>query len=700
MEFQWPEEKKKFVNYINIGLTLIVVIYFLTKEWLPLGAQNSLTINLLFVAGMIAAILGILMTIVRYYQRILRWALNNKRKFWVIPVIILFLGLLIWQGTDKIFGFLPDSVKKTKAYQSVENTFPGLGKEFMPPLDKGSFLLMPTTMPHSGIEENLEVIGMLDKKVNAIPEVKQVVGKWGRVNSALDPAPISMYENIINYKSEYILDEDGHRMRFKTNDKGAFVLKNGKTYHPEKDEFREINKAQLIQHDKGEYFRQWRDHIQSDDDIWDGIVEAADIPGLTSAPKLQPIQTRLVMLQTGMRTPMGIKVFGPDLQSIEKTAFAIEDQLKNVEGVKPSSVFADRVVGKPYLEIDIDRDAIARYGLKIGDMQRYISSAIGGMKLTTTVEGRERFPVRARYAREFRDSPEDLKEVLIPTPTDNQIPLGELAKVTYRRGPQVIKRENTFLVGYVIFDKKEGYAEIDIVENAQEFLKGNIESGELDIPKGVNYKFAGDYKNQVRATKRLMIVVPISLLVIFLILYFQFRSVRTTTMIFSGILISFAGGFIVLWLYGQDWFMNFSVAGINLRNMFQIGDVNLSVAVWGGFIVLFGIATDNGALIGTYLRQIFNKKKPGTVKEVRAAVVETGNISIRPAMMTTATTIIALIPVLASTGKGSGIMVPMAIPTFGGMLLQVLTVFVVPVLYSIWQEKFVKKRGKRLEDRS
>jgi len=695
LEFKWSEDKKKYVNYINIGLTLTVVIYFLTREWLPLGAQNSLTVNLIFVAGLIAVILGLLMLVVRFYRPILEWSLNNKKKFLTLPIIVLILGAFIWQGTGKIFGFLPDSAKESRVYQSMKETFPGLGKEFMPPLDEGSFLLMPTTMPHSGIEENLEVIAMLDKKVNAIPEVEQVVGKWGRVNSALDPAPVSMYENVINYKPEYILDEDGHRMRFKKNEEGAFVLKDGSTYHPEEDEFRVIQKEQLIHDDNGEYFRQWRDHIKTADDIWNEIVEAAKIPGLTSAPKLQPIQTRLVMLQTGMRAPMGIKVFGPDLESIEKTAFAIEDQLKNVEGVKPSSVFADRVVGKPYLEIDIDRDAIARYGLKIEDMQRYISSAIGGMELTTTVEGRERFPVRARYAREFRDSPEDLKEVLIPTPTNNQIPLGELAKITYRRGPQVIKSEDTFLVGYVIFDKKDGYAEIDVVENAQALLKNKIDNGELDVPKGVNYKFAGDYKNQVRATKRLMIVVPISLLVIFLILYFQFRSVRTTTMIFSGILISFAGGFIVLWLYGQDWFMNFSVAGINLRNMFQIGDVNLSVAVWVGFIALFGIATDNGVLIGTYLRQIFNKNKPGTIKEVREAVVEAGNIRIRPAMMTTATTIIALIPVLSSTGKGSGILVPMAIPTFGGMILQVLTVFLVPVLYSIWQERVLlkKKRG-------
>ncbi len=691
MEFKWPEGKKHFINYINIGLTLIVVVYFLTKEWLPLGAQNSLTVNLLFVVGLITLILGFLMVVVHYYKAILRWSLNNKVKFLAFPVAMVIIGLFIWLGTGKILGFLPDSVKQTTAYKSIEQTFPGLGEEFMPALDEGSFLLMPTTMPHSGIEENLEVIALLDKKVNAIPEVDQVVGKWGRVNSALDPAPVSMYENVINYKPEYVLDEDGHRMRFKTNSEGAFELKDGSTYHPEKDEFRVIEKSNLIPDKDGDYFRQWRDEIQSADDIWKAIVDAAKIPGLTSAPKLQPIQTRLVMLQTGMRAPMGLKVYGPDLQSIEKTAFAIEDHLKEVEGVKASSVFADRVVGKPYLEIDIDRDAIARYGLKVEDLQKYISTAVGGTELTTTVEGRERFAVRARYAREFRDSPEQLMEVLIPTPMNGQIPLGELAELTYRRGPQVIKSEDTFLVGYVIFDKLDGFAEIDVVENAQALLQQKIDSGELDIPKGVNYKFAGDYKNQVRATKRLMIVVPVSLLVIFLILYFQFRSVTTTSMIFSGILISFAGGFLVLWLYGQQWFLNFDVAGINMRDMFQIGDVNLSVAVWVGFIALFGIATDNGVLIGTYLRQIFAKNKPGTIQEVRDAVVEAGGIRIRPAMMTTATTIIALIPVLSSTGKGSGIMVPMAIPTFGGMILQVLTVFVVPVLYSIWQEKVLSK---------
>jgi len=206
------------------------------------------------------------------------------------------------------------------------------------------------------------------------------------------------------------------------------------------------------------------------------------------------------------------------------------------------------------------------------------------------------------------------------------------------------------------------------------------------VPAGVKYKFTGNYENQIRATKRLTLVVPICLLVIFLILYFQFRSVTTASMVFSGIFVAFAGGFIMIWLYGQGWFMNFEIASINMRDLFQMHTINLSVAVWVGFIALFGIATDDGVIMGTYIMQVFKKEKPSTVKAVREAVLHAGIKRVRPAMMTASCAVIALIPILTSTGKGADIMVPMAIPTFGGMLIQVMTMFVVPVLYSMWQE--------------
>ena len=689
-----PKPRKIQLKTINIILAVAAVVYLLTKVWMPLGAEASLLTNFLFVIALVGLLLGVLMLIVRFYSRILSWCLQNKWTFLSIPIFILIFGISVWQGFDKLFGFMPRFIQKTQIYESISSALPGIGKEFMPSLDEGSFLLMPTTMPHSGIEENLEVIAILDKNVNSIPEVENVVGKWGRVNSALDPAPTSMYENVILYKTEYILNEEGHRERFKTDRDGAFILSDGSSYNPKSDPFRVIQAEELTEFKRGNYFRQWRPEIKSPDDIWASIIENASIPGLTSAPKLQPISTRLVMLQTGMRAPMGIKVYGPNLESIEQVGFELERHLKSVPGVETQSVFADRVVGKPYLELEIRREALARYGLSVKGFQMIIGSVVGGMALTNTVEGRERYPVRVRYAREFRDNPEDLMNILIPTPSGTQVPLNELADISYTRGPQMIKSENTFLVAYVIFDKKPGYAEVDVVENAQDYLNGKIDSGEFNLPAGVNYVFTGNYENQIRATKRLLIVIPISLLIIFLILFFQFQSVATTAMIFTGILVALSGGFIMLWLYAQQGFLNFSVAGTNMQDLFQLGSVNLSVAVWVGFIALFGVATDDGVLISTYLKQLFSEEKPKSVERIRELVLLAGKKRVRPAIITTATTLIALLPVLTSTGKGSDIMIPMAIPLFGGMTIEVLTMFVVPVLYSMWQERKLKKSGE------
>ncbi|WP_339757899.1 efflux RND transporter permease subunit, partial [uncultured Winogradskyella sp.] len=662
---------EKIANYVNIAITIIILVYFLTIEWMPLGASNSTFINFIFVILVIGLVLGALMAIVHFYKKILTWCLDNKLKFLSIPLFVVFFGVTIWLGFGKVFGFMPEFTKNNVVWEKLDKNFPGLGKEFMPALNEGSFLLMPTTMPHSGITENMEVIASVDKHLMTIPEIESAVGKWGRVNSALDPAPTSMYENTINYIPEYILDEDGHRERFEVNKHDAFVLRDGTTYKYGTDEFRKITEIELNLDEDGENFRQWREHIKNPDDIWNEIVKHAKFPGLTSAPKLQPIQTRLIMLATGMRAPMGIKVFGPTLETIEKVGFELENILKEVPSVNPPTVFADRVVGKPYLEINLNRQAMSRYGLSIKDMQMQLSVAIGGKQLSTTVEGRERFPVRVRYAREFRDNPDDIKKILIPTPAGVQVELGELASLEYVRGPQVIKSEDTFLTGYVIFDKKDGFAETNVVEDAQALIKEKIDSGEFKLPDGVTYRFTGNYENQVRASKRLMIVVPISLIVILLILYFQFKSMVPSLMVFSGIFVAFAGGFIMIWLYGQSWFMNFDVFGVYMRDLFQLHTINLSVAVWVGFIALFGIATDDGVIMGTYLTQVFDQKNPDTVKDIRASVIEAGSKRVRPAMMTAATAIIALIPVLTATGKGSDVVIPMAIPSFGGMLLQV-----------------------------
>lgn len=673
-----PPKLKFAGKYLDVFLYSLLITYFLTRSWLPLGPNHSLFVNFIFVALSIYVLIGIFYLIIHLYPKLLRWCLDHKWQFLSIPLVFVIWGIWAWKGTDGLLGFLPEKIQNTRVYTSLEETFPGTGKEFMPSLDEGSFLLMPTSMPHAGVEQNLEVVQTLDMAVQSIPEVEMVVGKFGRVESALDPAPTSMYENIINYKPEYIVDEDGNRIRFKVNEKGEF----------EHDE-----KGELIPDESGKFYRNWRDHIHSPDDIWKEIA-AIRIPGVTAAPKLQPIETRLVMLQTGMRAPMGIKIKGPSLDTIQKFGYQLETLLKEVEGVKDEAVFADRIVGKPYLEIEWDRDAIARYGLSIQTVQHAIEVVLGGMQLSTTVEGRERYPIRVRYARELRDDPGLIEKILIPSSSGIHIPLGEIAKVKYVRGPQAIKSEDTFLIGYVLFDKLDEYAEVDVVVASQDHLAMAIEEGRLKVPAGISYEFAGNYENQIRAEKRLSIVMPLVLLIIFLILYFQFKSIETTSMIFTSIFVAFCGGFIMIWLYGQPWFLDFSIFGTNLRELFQMDTVNLSVAVWVGFIALFGIATDDGVVMATYMKQTFDKRTPESIEEVRAAVLKAGSRRIRPCLMTTATTLLALLPILSSTGRGADIMIPMAIPSFGGMAIELVTLFIIPVLYSFWQEGKLKKKSK------
>lgn len=692
---------RTILDHAELYLVVIGVVGFLARYWLPLGASKSVLLNFIFVGLLVGIILGAFGLLRYSYKRILFWCLNNKIKFLLIPFLLILIGANIWLGFSTIFGFMAKggdkigwNIRQTSTWSSLAHTFPGIGKEFMPALDEGSFLLMPTSMPHSGVEYNRKVVGQLDMLISDIPEVELTVGKMGRVESALDPAPISMYENIINYKPEYALDHKGHRARFKIDSKKRFILASGDSLTHEEALERRITPKDLIQDDNGSYFRNWRDHIRFSNDIWDEIVSVARIPGVTSAPKLQPIETRLVMLQTGMRAPMGIKVYGPDLETIEEFGIELESILKEVPSVKAEAAFADRIVGKPYIHLNIDREEIARFGLQVEDVQQTIETAIGGMEISTTVEGRKRFPIRVRYPRELRDSPEELGKILISTPTGAQIPLQQIVDIEYIRGPQAIQSENTFLVGYVLFDKREGFSEVSVVDDAREMIQHKIESGELIVPAGISYNFSGSYENQVRAEKRLAVIVPIVLLIIFLILYFQFKSVTTSLMIFTGVFMAFSGGFIMLWLYGQDWFVNFSVFDMNLRDLFQIGPVNLSVAVWVGFIALFGLATDDGVLMGTYLDQSFRQNATSSIKEIREAVVEAGERRIRPAVMTTATTIIALLPVLTSTGRGSDVMIPMAIPAFGGMIVAAITYYIVPTLYSLREEYKFKKDQK------
>lgn len=671
-------------SWISNGATVLIVGLFLTAWWLPLGSERSMGINFVFIALFVGGILVFFQLFESVYPSLLRWFLNHKLVYLSMPSAVLLFGAMVWLGVDNVLGFLPTTARQSAVWARLHKAFPGLGREFMPPLDEGSFLYMPSLMPHASIGAAMDVLSRQDKAISAIPEVESVVGKLGRVENALDPAPISMIETVINYKPEYVVDKDGRRIRFKF-DKAA-------------DSFVRDAEGRLIPDPSGRAYRLWRDHIRTPNDLWKEIIAAAAAPGVTSAPKLQPIATRLVMLQTGMRAAMGIKVKGPDLATIQQVGLDIERYLKEIPAVLPETVFAERMVASPYLEIQLLRENLARYGIDVRRIQDVIETAIGGEPITTTVEGRERYGVRVRYQRELRDQIESLGRILVAAPDGSQIPLVQLADIEYVHGPQMIKSEDTFLTGYVTFDQQPGLAEVNVVETCRAYLQSKLDSGEWSLPAGVSYTFAGNYENQVHAHKTLAVVLPLSLFIIFVILYLQFRSISTTSLVFSGIVVSWAGGFLLIWLYSQPWFLDFTFDGVSMRTLFQVHPIMLSVAIWVGFLALFGIASDDGVVIATYLDQSFASREIKSIADIREAVVAGGTRRIRPCLMTTATTILALLPVLTSTGRGADVMVPMAIPSFGGMTIELMTLFLVPILYcSIreWRWRIVSYREDR-----
>ena len=650
-----PEARLAQLRLVELALVVGAVTLVYSSSWQPLGPEPGWVLNTIFVAVIVTVVLGFFLLFGRAYGGLLRVFLRHKLAFAAIPLSFVALGAVAWLGTDTLLGWLPESVRESGPMRGLARAFPGLGAEYMPPFDEGAFLYMPTTLPHASIGTAEELLSDIDASIAQIPEVERVVGKLGRVESALDPAPISMFEAVITYKSEYRVEEDGSRVR------------------------------------------QWRDHIRTPADIWTEIIAAARRPGLTTAPMLMPINARITMLQSGMRAPMGIKVQGPDLETIEQFGYRLEELLRQVPSIVPETVYADRVVGKPYLEIDIDRVAIARYGLTIDQVQHVLKVALGGMILTRTVEGRERYPVRVRYMREERDSLEAIEELSVPTPAGQQIPLSQLATIQYVRGPQVIKSEDTFLTSYVLFDRRQDVAEVNVVEEAQAFIQEQIDSGNLQVPAGVSYRFAGSYENQVRSERRLMILIPLAFASIFVLLYLQFRRVSVSLMIYSGVAVAISGAFLLMWLYGQPWFLDFDVLGMSMRTLFRVQTINVSVALWVGMIALVGVAGDNGVVLATYLQQRFAESPPDTIDGVRELAFEGGMRRVRPCLMVTAITFLALMPVITSQGKGSDVMVPMALPLMGGMAIQLVTLFVVPVLYS-WAEERRLRAAPVVED--
>ncbi|MCB9850639.1 MAG: efflux RND transporter permease subunit [Phycisphaerales bacterium] len=534
-------------------------------------------------------------------------------------------------------AFLPNTGQSLAEYQPVQALLDskGIGQEFMPPLDEGDFLYMPSVLPAGSINTVMDVMQKQDAQFAEIPEVDVVVGKLGRVESALDPAPVGMLETMI---------------LLKPRDQWPVV-------------------------DDPEYAGMQRKRTM--DEIWEDIKKAGSFPGVLPSVQLQPIRTRVEMLSTGLNAKIGLKIYGDSVQRCEELAVRIE-QLLRERLDHAQAINAVRVSGKPYLEFHIDREAIARYGVNIADVQQVIEVAIGGKNLTTTYEGLDRYPVRIRYERELRDEVPDLERILVPTPSGAQIPLTLVADIQRVTGPMSVRREGAKFVSYVTMSN-QGVDETTLVMNGQRIIDDAIVSGELKLPEGYNLRWAGSYERNIRAKKRLTILIPLVMLCNFLLIYLQFKRWPLTLVIFLAIPVAFSGGFIMLhhWPQLQNWFYT-----IGLMDRPFPGDaMYLTVAVWVGFIALFGIAVDDGIVIGTYLDQVFSKSPVKRYEEIEERVIHAGLRRIRPTLMTTFTTLAALAPVLLTTGRGSDVMTPMALPVFGGMVVALVTILVVPTCY-------------------
>ena len=489
-----------------------------------------------------------------------------------------------------------------------------LGSEFMPPLWEGDLLYMPTTLPGVSIAKAREILQQTDRILRAFPEVDQVFGKVGRADTATDPAPLSMIETTISLKPEHT----------------------------------------------------WRPGM-TPERLTDEMNRAIRFPGLTNAWTM-PIKARIDMLSTGIKTPVGVKLSGPDLWVLERLGQEVEAVLREVPGTR--SAYAERTMGGNYLNFAIRRDEIARYGLTVGDVQDVIQSAIGGMNITTTVEGLERYPVNLRYSRDLRDNPAALRDILVQTPTRQQIPLGHLTDMSFVKGPPAIKSEQSRPNAWVYVDIQD----VDVgtyVERATRAVAAGV-----DLPTGYSLGWSGQYEYMVRAQERLRVVVPVTILLIVLIVYGSTQSAARTLIVLSAVPLSLVGAF---WLLDALQY-------------------NLSIAVWVGIIALAGLSAETGMVMLLYLDRACDgacaEGRLGTLAELRQAVFDGASRRVRPVVMLSATTALGLLPIMWSSGTGADVMKRIAAPMVGGVVTTALVVLLVfPVIYCIWRGWGLRRAG-------
>ena len=521
-------------------------------------------------------------TILKYYQPLLRLILKNRKKFLMIPLVLVLIG----------------GVAASK-----------LGKEFMPSLNEGSILYMPVTTPDISMTRARELLAHTDTVIASHPLVREVVGKLGRAKSALDPAPIGMFESVVNLVPE--------------------------------DQWPADTTIYTIMQD---------------------LDQMVQVPGLVNA-WLFPIENRVAMISTGIKTPIGIKIFGPNLETLEQIASDVAKEVETIKGAY--GVYAEKIVGKPYVEFHIDRMAASRFGINAADVNKILQTAVGGMSIGQFYDGRERYPIRMRYKKEFRDDIEELKRVLVPSPLGPHIPISQLAEIKLVTGPAMIQSENGLQRATVLVNVRDRDS-IGFVEEGMAKVSKNIK-----LPPGYSLAWAGQWENQERANTRLMWLVPLSLFINLILIYLGLGKLRDAAIVFTAIPVAASGGLILLWILG----------------------INTSVAVWVGFIALFGVAVDDGVVLMSFIKSEHKRIGPKNAEELFNVIVEAGSRRIRPLLMTTATTVIALLPVMWSSGTGAEVMRPMAIPILGGMTIELITLFIVPIIYSFVEQRRIEQEN-------
>ncbi len=561
--------------FLAITLTPVLISYLLKGRLRP---ENKNPIN---------------RNLEKIYTPILTYCLKWRKTVLAINIVALLIGVLM---------------------------FTRLGSEFMPPLDEGSILFMPVTLPDVSNSEVKRILQVQDKIIKSIPEVAHVLGKAGRANTATDNSPISMIETIILLKPQ----------------------------------------------------NEWRDDLTKED-IINEINNKLQIPGVTNG-FTQPIINRINMLSTGIRTDVGIKIYGANLDTINILSQKIKQALDGTSGVK--DLYAEPITGGKYIDIEAKREEIGRYGLSIDDINNVVEASIGGMKLTTTVEGRERFSVNARYAQEYRNSIDALKKLQVQTMEFGPIPLEAVANIKISDGPPMINSENAMLRGSVLFNVRDRDLG-STVEEAQEKLNNMI----TKMPKGYYLEWSGQWENQIRANKTLGLILPIVVIIIFLILYFTYNSMKEAIITMITVPFALIGGIFMVYFYG----------------------INLSVAVAVGFIALFGLAVETAMLITIYLNEAMVKmvEKHGNSAEtlnediIREYVIEGSAKRLRPKLMTVSVSLFGLFPILWATGTGADVMLPITVPLIGGTITSTIYVLLVtPVVFEMSKLRELRKKGK------